>query len=111
MIDIRRQKKINEVMGAILRGLAYEQQNNGVPVQLSIGLPEGRSVLPNCILVYNAPEEVVRCLVDLEEMFPGVEVRFGFGGAKAFIDCEHVVVRHPAESLCDRVRQLVGGTI
>ena len=30
MIDVRRQKKINEVMGSILRGLAYDQHINAV---------------------------------------------------------------------------------
>lgn len=39
MIDVRRQKKINEVMGSILRGLAYDQHINAVPLQISIGIP------------------------------------------------------------------------
>lgn len=111
MIDNRRQKKINEVMGAILRGLAYDQHINGMPIQVSIGLPEGRGVIPNCILVYNAPQEIVRCLADLEERFPGVEVNYGFGGAAAFIDCEHVVLEPAEGRLFRKLRQLAGGAV
>lgn len=111
MIDNRRQAKINEVMAAIVKGLAYDQHINATPVQVSIGLPEGRDVIPNCILVYNAPEEVVRCLVDLEEVFPGVEVRYGFGGAKALIDCEHVVLEPMRGMFFRKIRQLAGGTV
>lgn len=111
MIDNRRQAKINEVMGIIMKGLAYDQHINGSPVQVSIGLPEGRGVIPNCILVYDAPQEIVRSLVDLEERFPGVEVRYGFAGAAAFIDCEHVVLK-PAEGVFLRkLRQLAGGVV
>lgn len=110
MIDNRRQAKINEVMAAILQGLAYEQHINGAPIQLSIGLPEGRGVIPNCILVYNAPQGIVRCLLDLEERFPGVEVKFGFGGAAAFIDCEHVILEPAGGVVIRKLRQLVGGT-
>ena len=111
MIDNRRQAKINAVMAAIVKGLAYDQHINASPVQISIGLPEGRGVIPNCILVHNAPEEVVRCLVDLEEMFPGVEVRYGFGGAKALIDCEHVVIEPAKGVFARKLRQLIGGTV
>ena len=108
MITDIRQRKINEVMGAILRGLAYDQHINGSPVQVSIGLPEGRGVVPNCILVYNAPQEVMRCLADLEEMFPGVEVKYGFGGAAAFIDCEHVHLESRRETWAKQLARLLG---
>lgn len=111
MINNRRQQKINEVMGRIMKGLAYDQHINGSPVQVSIGLPEGRGVVPNCILVYNAPQEVVRGLIDLEEMFPGVEVKFGFSGAAALIDCEHVVIEPAGGVFFRKLQQLVGGTV
>lgn len=111
MIDNRRQAKINEVMAAITKGLAYDQHINASPVQVSIGLPEGRGVIPNCIVVYNAPQEVIRCLIDLEERFPGVEVKYGFGGAAAFIDCEHVVLEPTKGVFIRKLRQLVGGTV
>lgn len=111
MIDNRRQHKINEVMAAILQGLAYEQHINASPVQVSIGLPEGRGVIPNCILVYNAPQEIVRCLSYLEDRFPGVEIKYGFGGAAAFIDCEHVVLEPAGGVVLRKLRRLVGGTI
>ena len=39
MIDNRRQAKINAVMAAIVKGLAYDQHINASPVQISIGLP------------------------------------------------------------------------
>ena len=109
MIDNRRQAKINEVMGILMKGLAYEQHINGLPVQVSIGLPEGRGVIPNCLLVYNAPQEIVRCLADLEERFPGVEVKYGFAGAAAFIDCEHVVLEPAGGAFFRKLRQLAGG--
>ena len=109
MIRNLRQRKINEVMGRILRGLAHEQHINGVPIQLSIGLPEGRGVVPNCILVYNAPDEIVRDLKYLEEAVPGVEVTFGFGGARAFIDVEHLVIEPARGTLYTKVRKLLAG--
>ena len=43
-------------------------------------------------------------------MFPGVEVRYGFGGAKALIDCEHVVIE-PVKGVFAKLRQLIGGTV
>lgn len=109
MIGVLRQKKINKVMGAILCGLAYEQELNATPIQLSIGLPEGRSVMSNCILIYTAPREILKCLADLEQMYPGVEVHYGFGNAAAYIDCEHVVMDFVGISLGAKIRQLIGG--
>lgn len=111
MIDNRRQQKINEVMGIIMKGLAYDQHINGSPIQVSVGLPEGRGVIPNCILVYNAPKEIVRCLADLEKRFPGVEVTEGFAGAAAFIDCEHVVLEPAGGVFLRKLRQLAGGVV
>lgn len=111
MIDVRRQKKINEVMGSILRGLAYDQHINAVPLQISVGIPEGRGVISNCIMIYSAPQEILRYLPDLEDVFPGVEVKFGFGGAAALIDCEHVVIEPVGGKVLQRVRQLMGGAV
>jgi hypothetical protein len=44
-------------------------------------------------------------------VFPGVEVKFGFGGAAALIDCEHVVLEPVGGKVLQRVRQLMGGAV
>ena len=106
MIDNRRQKRINEVMGVILRGLAYDQHINGMPITFSVGICDGMDMINNVIVVHEAPGEIVRDLMWLEKRFPGVTVTQKRGGF--WIDCEHIKLEKPKGDLYSRVRHLVG---
>lgn len=103
----RRQQKINEVMGLILRGLAENQHYNASPICLSIGGMVRGEMINNCIILYSAPMEIMYDLKWLEEAHPGVEVSFDDG--KVLIDCEHVLlVSDLDDTLYGRVKRLVG---
>lgn len=106
MIDNRRQKKINEVIGMILRGLAYDQHINGTPITFSVGIREGTDMINNVIVIHEAPGQIVRDLMYLEERFPGVTVSQKRGGI--WVDCEHVAVEKREDTLYGRLRELVG---
>ena len=108
MIDSIRQKKINEVIGRILAGLAYDQHINGTPLTFSVGIRDGMDMINNVIVLHEAPREILRDLMYLEDRFPGVEITQKRGGI--WIDCEHIVLERDRKenTLSGKLRELVG---
>lgn len=109
MMSSKRQAKINEVMGTILKGLAYDQHINGTPLTFSVGVRDGMDMINNVIVIHEAPREIMRDLGTLEERFPGVEVIQRYGGI--WIDCEHIEMEHPRKSFGERLMELAGCTV
>lgn len=108
MIDNKRQQAINDVIGRILRGLAYDQHINGIPLTFSVGISDGADMINNVIVIHEAPGEIIRDIMFLEEHFPGVKVDQKRGGI--WIDCEHVHLEKEKREVpfFRRIRELVG---
>lgn len=110
MIDTIRQRKINEVIGKILSGLAYDQHINGHPVTVSVGVRNGTEMISNVIVIHEAPREILSDLTYLEERFPGVEIAQRQGGI--WIDCEHIILgNRESSTFGERLRALMGCTV
>ena len=102
----RRQNKINEVIGKIVTGLTVDQHINASPIRFGIGLQVGNDMINNCIVVYSAPNEIMKDILRLEDAFPGVEV--SFAGGRCIINCEHVLLDDRMKPVTVRIRHLVG---
>ncbi|MBO5257553.1 MAG: hypothetical protein J6C42_08670 [Clostridia bacterium] len=61
----RRQNKINEVIGKIVTGLTVDQHINASPIRFGIGLQVGNDMINNCIVVYSAPNEIMKDILRL----------------------------------------------